>query len=60
MMKHQKILNLQSEANDSKFITRKQNIVNDNSKSTYDGTNEITQNTEVFKSKFVITTMLTF
>ena len=32
-MKRQKILNLLNEANDSKFVTRKWNIVNDNSKS---------------------------
>ena len=29
-MEHQKILNLLNEANDSKFVTRKGNIVNDN------------------------------
>ena len=32
-MEHQKMLNLLNEANDSKFLTRKLNIVNDNSKS---------------------------
>ena len=42
---HQKILNLLNEANDSKFVTRKWNNVNDNSKSNYDTTNEITNNT---------------
>ena len=42
---HQKILNLLNEANDSKFVTRKWNNVNDNSKSNYDATNEITNNT---------------
>ena len=31
-MEHQKILNLLNEANDSKFVTRKWNMVNDNSK----------------------------
>ena len=31
-MEHQKILNVLNEANDSKFVTRKWNIVNDNSK----------------------------
>ena len=36
MMEHQKILNLLDEANDSKFITRKLNIVNDNSRDNYD------------------------
>ena len=30
-MEHQKILNLLNEANDSKFVTRKWNIVNENS-----------------------------
>ena len=40
-MKHQKILNLLNETNDSKFVTRKWNIVNDNSKSNYDATNAI-------------------
>ena len=49
-MKHQKILNLSNEANDSRFVTRKWNIVNDNSKSNYDATNEITYNTEVLNS----------
>ena len=49
-MEHQKILNLLNEANDSKFVTRKWNIVNDNSKSNYDVTNEITYNTEILKS----------
>ena len=29
-MKHRKILNLLNEANNSKFVTRKWNIVNDN------------------------------
>ena len=59
-MEHQKILNLLNEADDSKFATRKWNIVNDNSKSNYDITNEITYNTEILKSNFVITSMLTF
>ena len=49
-MKHQKILNLSNEANDCKFVTRKWNIVNDNSKSNYYATNEITYNTEVLNS----------
>ena len=34
-MEHQKILNSLNEANDSKFVTRKWNIVNDNSKTNY-------------------------
>ena len=49
-MVHQKILNLLNETNDCKFVTRKWNIVNDNSKSNYDATNEITYNTEILKS----------
>ena len=39
-----------NEANNSKFVTRKWNIVNDNSKSNYDATNETTYNAEVLKS----------
>ena len=49
-MEHKKIINLLNEANDSKFVTRKWNIVNDNSKANYDTANEITYNTEVLKS----------
>ena len=49
-MEHQKILSLLNEANDSKFVTRKWNIVNDNSKSNYDATNEIIYKTEVLNS----------
>ena len=48
----QKILNLLNEASDSKYITRKWNIVNDNSKASYRVRNEITYNTEVLKSNF--------
>ena len=44
------MLNLLNETNDSKFITRKWNIVHDNSKSNYDTTDEITCNTEVLRS----------
>ena len=33
VMEHQKVLSLLNEANDSKFVTRKRNIVSDNSKS---------------------------
>ena len=40
-MEHQKILNLLNDANNSKFVTRKQNIVNDNSNSDYVVANEI-------------------
>ena len=40
-MERQKILNLSNDANDSKFVTRKQN---------YAAANEITHNTEILKS----------
>ena len=49
-MKHQKILNLLNDANDSKFITKKWSIVNDNSNSNYAATNKITYNTRILKS----------
>ena len=49
-MEHQKMLNLLNEANDSKFFTRKWNIVNDNSKANYGIGNEITYKTQVLKS----------
>ena len=49
-MEHQKTLILLNEANDSKFVTRKWNIVNDNSKSNYGAGNDIIYNTEVLKS----------
>ena len=39
-----------NEANDSKFVTRKWNIVNDQSNANYDVENEIIHNTEVLKS----------
>ena len=35
-MEHQKMLNILNKTNDSKFVTRKWNIDNDNSKATYD------------------------
>ena len=49
-MEHEKMLNLLNETNDSKFVTRKWNIVNDNSKANYEEGNEITYNTGVLKS----------
>ena len=49
-MKQQKILNLLNEANDSKFVTRKWNIVNDHSNANYGVGNEMIFNTEVLKS----------
>ena len=44
-MEHQKILNLLNEANRSKFLRRKWNIINDQSKANYDVGNEIIYNT---------------
>ena len=49
-MEQQRIFNLLNETNDAKFVTRKLNIVNDNSKTNYDATNEITYNKEILKS----------
>ena len=49
-MEHQKILNLLNEPNDSKFVTRKWNIVNDISNANYGVGNDIICNTEVLKS----------
>ena len=49
-MEHQKELNLLNESNDSKFMTRKWKIDNDNSKWNYAAINEISYNTENFKS----------
>ena len=49
-MEHQKILNLLNDASSSKFVTRKWNIVNDNSNSNYAAANEINYNTEILKS----------
>ena len=49
-MEHQKMLHLLNEANDYKFVSRKWNSVNGNSKSNYGVGNEIIYNTEVLKS----------
>ena len=49
-MEHQKILNLLNEASDSKFVTRKWNIVSDQSNGNYGVGIEIIYNTEVLKS----------
>ena len=49
-MEHQEILILLIEQNNSKFVTRKWNIVNDQSNAIYDLRNEIIYNTEVLKS----------
>ena len=48
-MKHKKILNLLNKTNDSKFVTRKWNIVTNNLKSNYDATKEIAYNAEILK-----------
>ena len=47
-------------ADNSKFATRKWNIVNDPSKPNYEEENEISYNTEVLKSNLSVATMLTF
>ena len=49
-MENQKTLNLLNEASDSKFTTRKWNMVNDQSNANYDIGNEIIYNREVLKS----------
>ena len=49
-MEHQKILNSLDEANGSKYVTRKWNIVNDQSYGKYGGRNKIICNTELWKS----------
>ena len=49
-MEHQKIFNFLNEASDSKFVTRKWNIVIDQSNASYGVRNEIIYNTEVLKS----------
>ena len=49
-MQHQKILNLLNEENDSQFVTRKWNIVNDNSRTNFDVGSEIICNKEILKS----------
>ena len=49
-MEYQKILNLLNESTNPKFVTRKWNIVNDQSNTNYNVGNEIIHNTEVLKS----------
>ena len=49
-MEYQKVLNLLIETNDSKFLTKKWNIINDQSNANYDTGNDIIYNTEVLKS----------
>ena len=59
-MEHQKIANLLNKTNDSKFVTRKLNIVNDQLNANYDVANEIIYNAEVLISSLCVTTTLTF
>ena len=49
-MEHQKILDLLNEPNNSKFVTKKWNIANEQSNANYDVWNEIIYNIEVLKS----------
>ena len=49
-MEHQNILNLLNEANNSNMVTKKWDIVNDNSKTNYNAANGITYKTDVLKS----------
>ena len=49
-MEHQNILNLLSEANNSKFVARKWDTFNDNSKANYGVGRETIYKTEVLKS----------
>ena len=49
-MELQKILNLLSESSDSEFVSRKWNIVNDQSDANYDAGKKIIYKTEVIKS----------
>ena len=49
-MEHHKKLTLLDDVNESKFVTRKWNIANDDSRANYDEGNEITNNSEVLKS----------
>ena len=50
-MEHQKVLNLFNEPNDSKFVIRKWNSINNQPNANYDVGNEIIYNAEVLKSK---------
>ena len=49
-MEHKKKLNLLIEASNTSFVTRKRNIVNDQSNENCGVGNEIINNTEVLKS----------
>ena len=48
-IKNQKVVNVSNEASDSNFVTRKWNIVNDQSSVTYDVGNKIIYSAEVLK-----------
>ena len=50
IIEHRKILNLLNESNESKLVTRKQNIANNQSDASYDVGNEIIHNAEALKS----------
>ena len=49
-MEHQKVLQLLNEGSDSRFVTRKWNIVSDQSNENYIVGNEFIFNTEILKS----------
>ena len=57
-MEYQKTLNLLNEANNSKFVSRKQNTVNDQSNANYDVENRIIDNSEVLKFLIIVMTMM--
>ena len=59
-MRHQKIVNLSNETNNSKFVTRKCNIVSDQPNTNCNEGNEVVYNIEVLSLICVITTTLTF
>ena len=52
------MLNLLNEASNSKIVTRKRNIVNNQSQANYNARNEVIYNTEILI--FVITVIITF
>ena len=57
-MEYQKTLNLLNEANNSKFVSRKQNTANDQSNANYDVENKIIDNSEVLKFLIIVMTMM--
>ena len=60
MMEQQKILNLLNEENDFKFVTRKWNVVNDNSKQILMQQTKLPMIQKFSNLIFVITKILTF